>query len=74
MKISFSPNQLFDMVGFPLVSGRVTFFLPGSDTPATVYTMDGERFVEAENPVVLDDAGSFPQTAFMKAAFSAGIL
>ena len=68
MKISFSPNQLFDMVGFPLVSGRVTFFLHGSDTPATVYTMDGERFVEAQNPVVLDDAGSFPQTVFMEAA------
>lgn len=68
MKISFSQNQLFDMVGFPLVSGRVSFFLHGSDTPASIYTLDGDRFVEAENPVILDDAGSFPQTVFMEAS------
>lgn len=68
MKISFGQNQLFDMVGFPLVSGRVSFFLHGSDTPASIYTLDGDRFVEAENPVILDDAGSFPQTVFMEAS------
>lgn len=68
MKISFSQNQLFDMVGFPLVSGRVSFFLHGSDTRANIYTLDGDRFVEAANPVILDDAGSFPQTVFMEAA------
>lgn len=68
MKISFSQNQLFDMVGFPLVSGRVSFFLHGSDVPASIYTLDGENFIEATNPVILDDAGSFPQTVFMEAA------
>lgn len=68
MKISFSQNQLFDMVGFPLVSGRVSFFLHGSDTLASIYTLDGDRFVEATNPVILDDAGSFPQTVFMEAS------
>ena len=68
MKISFSQHQLFDMVGFPLVSGRVSFYLHGSDTLANIYTLDGDNFVEATNPVILDDAGSFPQTVFMEAS------
>lgn len=68
MKISFGQHQLFDMVGFPLVSGRVSFYLHGSDTLATIYTLDGDNFVEAPNPVILDDAGSFPQTVFMEAS------
>ncbi|MBO7471039.1 MAG: hypothetical protein J6T78_04145 [Bacteroidaceae bacterium] len=68
MKISYSNNQLFDAVGFPLVNGRVSFYLHDSDTLATIYTLEGQDFVQATNPVILDNSGAFPSTVFMEAA------
>lgn len=68
MKISYSNNQLFDAVGFPLVNGRVSFYLHDSDTLATIYTLEGQDFVQTTNPVILDNSGAFPSTVFMEAA------
>lgn len=68
MKISYSNNQLFDAVGFPLVNGRVSFYLHDSDTLATIYTLEGQEFVQTTNPVILDNSGAFPSTVFMEAA------
>lgn len=68
MKISLSPIQYFDLAGVPLVSGRLKVFLHGSDTLATTYTLDGNDFIEAENPLTLDNAGEMPETLFMEAA------
>lgn len=68
MKISFSPDQLFDLAGNPLVSGRVSFYLKDSDTLANTYYRDGDSFIEGQNPVVLDNAGSFVNTIFLDAA------
>lgn len=68
MKISLSPIQYFDLAGVPLASGRLKVYLHGSDTLATTYTMDGNDFVEAENPLTLDNAGEMPETLFMEVA------
>lgn len=68
MRISFNPNQLFDLAGNPLVSGRVSFYLKDSDTLANTYYRDGDAFIEGQNPVVLDNAGSFVNTIFLDAA------
>jgi len=68
MKIAFSQEQLFDIVGYPLVAGRVKFYLHDSDTLANTYTMDGNAFIEAQNPVILTDTGEFSSTIFLEAA------
>lgn len=68
MKISFNSNQLFDAVGKPLINGRVSFYLHDSDTLADVYTLEGNDFVQATNPVTLDNSGAFPSTIFMEAS------
>lgn len=57
MKISLAQNQWFDGQGYPLVAGRVSVYLHGSDTLATIYTMEGENYVQAANPVTLDADG-----------------
>ena len=68
MKISYSPDQLFDLAGNPLVSGRVSFYLKDSDTLANTYYRDGNDFIEGQNPVILDNAGSFVNTIFLDVA------
>lgn len=68
MKISFNPDQLFDLAGNPLVSGRVSFFLKDSDTLANTYYRDGNNFIDGQNPVVLDNSGSFVDTVFLDVA------
>lgn len=68
MKISLSPIQYFDLAGVPLVSGRLKIYYHGSDTLAKTYTLDGNNFVEAENPLVLDNAGEMPETLFLEAS------
>ena len=68
MKISFNPDQLFDLAGNPLVSGRVSFYLKDSDTLANTYYRDGNDFIEGQNPVILDNAGSFVNTIFLDVA------
>lgn len=64
MKISLSVNQFFDDKGFPLVSGRVSIYLHGSDTLADIYTMDGDEYVQATNPVILSEDGRMPTVFF----------
>ncbi len=68
MRISFSPNQLFDLAGKPLVSGRVSFYMKDTDILANTYYRDGDDFIEGQNPVVLDNAGSFVNTIFLDVA------
>ena len=68
MRISFNPNQLFDLAGKPLVSGRVSFYMKDTDILANTYYRDGDAFIEGQNPVVLDNAGSFVNTIFLDVA------
>lgn len=68
MKISYSTNQLFDLAGKPLVSGRVSFYMKDTDILANTYYRDGDDFIEGQNPVVLDNAGSFVNTIFLDVA------
>ena len=60
MKISLASNQFFDNQGYPLVAGRVSVFLHESNNPATIYTLEGDQFVEAQNPFILDEGGRCP--------------
>lgn len=60
MKISLAQTQWFDNQGYPLVAGRVSVFLHESDTPATLYTLEGDQYVEAQNPFILDEGGRCP--------------
>ena len=64
MKISLSTNQYFDDVGFPLASGRVSVYLHDSDTLATLYTLEGDVYTEADNPFICSEDGRFPTMYF----------
>lgn len=50
--------------GKPL-EGRLTVYLHDTDTPATVYTLEGPDFVEAENPQLVH-GGSVDNSLFAK--------
>lgn len=67
MKIGFSPESIVGLDGMPLV-GRVTLFAHDSDTAINVYTLEGDTFVQAENPQLLNDAGRLGDTLFFDAA------
>lgn len=67
MKISLSTNQFFDDKGAPLSAGRITVFLHDSDTPCTVYTLSGDIYSEAQNPILTSEDGRIP-TLFFDAA------
>lgn len=67
MKISLSTHQFFDDEGRPLASGRVTVYLHDSDVMADLYTMDGDDYVQAGNPVTCSEDGRIP-TLFFDAA------
>lgn len=67
MKISLSTHQFFDDEGRPLASGRITVYLHDSDTPADLYTMGGDEYVQAENPVTCYEDGRIP-TLFFEAS------
>lgn len=60
MRITLAQNQWLDNQGYPLVAGRVSVFLHESDTPATVYTLEGDQYTEAQNPFILDEGGRCP--------------
>jgi hypothetical protein len=64
MKISLSENQWIDSSGRPLAAGRVTVLLHDSDTPADIFTLEGNAFVAKQNPFVLDDGGRSESTWF----------
>lgn len=57
MRISYNPEQLFDSTGKPLSAGRVTLYVHDSDVLLPVYTLSGDVYSVAQNPVILDDEG-----------------
>lgn len=67
MKIGFSPESIVGLDGIPLV-GRVTLYAHDSDTKIDVYTLEGDAFVQAANPQLLDNAGRLPATLFFEAS------
>ena len=67
VKISLPQNQFFDDAGAPLASGYVSIFLHGSDNLAPVYTLDGDIYREAANPMPCSHDGRIP-TLFFDAA------
>lgn len=67
MKIGFSPESIVGLDGMPLV-GRVTLYAHDSDTKIDVYTLEGDTFVQAANPQLLDNAGRLPATMFFEAS------
>lgn len=67
MKIGFNPESIVDISGKPL-AGRVTMYLHDSDVKLDVFTMEGEAFVQAQNPQLLNNAGRLDATLFFEAA------
>lgn len=67
MKLGFLPQSIVDLDGMPLV-GRVTLYAHDSDTKIAVFTLEGEEFVQAANPQLLDNAGRLPATLFYEAS------
>ena len=67
MKIGFLPESIVGLDGMPLV-GRVTLYAHDSDTKIDVYTLEGDTFVQAANPQLLDNAGRLPATLFFEAS------
>lgn len=67
MKLSLGQNQFFDDAGRPLSGGSVSVYLHDSDTFATVYTLDGTVYREAENPITCGEDGRIP-TLFFEAS------
>lgn len=57
MRISYNPEQLFDESGFPLSAGRVTLYVHDSDVLLPVWTLSGDVYSVAQNPVILDNEG-----------------
>lgn len=67
MKIGFNPESIVGLDGKPLV-GRVTLYAHDSDDIIDVYTLEGDTFVQAENPQLLNGAGRLDETLFFDAA------
>lgn len=67
MRISLPINQFMDDVGFPLVAGRISIFKHDSDTPCEVFTLSGDIYTEAVNPIITSEDGRIP-TLFFDAA------
>lgn len=67
MKIGFNPESIVGLDGKPL-AGRVTFYAHDSDTKVDVFTMQGEDFVQAQNPQLLNNAGRLADTIFFDSA------
>ena len=66
IKFSVAPQQFVDDSGKP-IAGRVTFFKHDSNELATLYTMQGTSFVQAQNPQLLDAMGRISETVFFDA-------
>ena len=69
MKIALNVNQFFDDVGRPLVEGRVSIYKHDSDIFNEIYTLVGDDYAPATNPMILSNDGRMP-TVF----FEAGIV
>lgn len=69
MKIALGTNQFFDDVGRPLVEGRVSIYKHDSDIFNEIFTLVGNDYAPATNPMILSNDGRMP-TVF----FEAGIV
>lgn len=67
MKIALSPQQYFDLSGYPLVNGRLRVFLHDSQDLAPLFTLSGDVYSPAANPVTLDNAGEIHDTLWFDA-------
>ena len=67
MKIGYSPESIVGLDGMPLV-GRVTLYVHDRDVKKDVFTLQGDNFVQAANPQLLDNAGRIAETLFFDAA------
>jgi hypothetical protein len=54
--VGYPKFKAFDSAGFPLVGGRVYFYIPGSTTPKNTYS-DPLLTTPNTNPVILDGEG-----------------
>lgn len=66
IKLSVAPQQFVDEAGKP-IAGRVTFYKHNSNELATIYTMEGNSFVLAQNPQLLNAMGAIQETVFFDA-------
>jgi len=66
LTFSFNPGAVVDETGTPLAAGRVSVYVHDSNVLARVYTMEGDDYVEAENPQLLDDNGRLSATLFAR--------
>lgn len=64
MYFSWNPGAIVDEAGHPLAAARVTVLVHDSNVPATVYTLEGDTYVNADNPQFLDDNGRLSATLF----------
>lgn len=66
IKLSVAPQQFVDEAGKP-IAGRVTFYKHDSNELATVYRMQDNSFVLAQNPQLLNAMGALDETVFFDA-------
>lgn len=64
MYFSWNPGTVVDEENRPVVAGRVSVFVHDSNVPASIYTMEGDQYVPAQNPQFLDDYGRLQATLF----------
>lgn len=64
VKLGFSPEQFFDNEGRPLSAGRITLTAHDSDVPLTVYSRQGDEYVQAANPIIVGDDGRIDTVFF----------
>ena len=64
MYFSWNPGTVVDEENRPVVAGRVSVFVHDSNVLARIYTMEGDQYVQAQNPQFLDDYGRLQATLF----------
>lgn len=64
MYFSWNPGTVVDEENRPVVAGRVSVFVHDSNVLASIYTMEGDQYVPAQNPQFLDDYGRLQATLF----------
>lgn len=69
MMFCINPGSIVSRLGAPL-QGRVTFYRHDTDDLATIYTLEGQDFVQAANPQLLDVNGRLDDSVF----FDCGIV
>lgn len=69
MMFCINPGSIVSRLGAPL-QGRVTFYRHDTDELATIYTLEGQDFVQAANPQLLDINGRLDDSVF----FDCGIV